>query len=199
MTAGGSHPRHRCLHGSRAGARQGRGQTCGHLGFRLRCLRGADESSPFPGETVTDVIAAVVKNEPDWTALPAATPPRHRRPGWCGACRKDPRARLRDIGDARLEIAEAGRRRRNCSTPTSVTAAGSRRGSSLTALARTRRRWRGGRAVASTRRRRGSATELVERALVGGPGEPVCSQSFHRTDSSSRFKPSSTARRRSAS
>ena len=27
--------------------------------------------SPFPGETVTDVIAAVVKNDPDWGALPA--------------------------------------------------------------------------------------------------------------------------------
>ena len=35
--------------------------------------------APFPGETVTDVIAAVVKNEPDWTALPAATPPGVRR------------------------------------------------------------------------------------------------------------------------
>ena len=28
----------------------------------------------FAGETVTDIIAAVVTREPDWTALPAATP-----------------------------------------------------------------------------------------------------------------------------
>ena len=34
--------------------------------------------APFPGETVTDVIAAVVKNDPDWSGLPpdtAAHPP----------------------------------------------------------------------------------------------------------------------------
>ena len=61
--------------------------------------------SPFPGETVTDVIAAVVKNEPDWTALPAATPPRIRRL-LVRCLQKDPRARLRDIGDARLEITD---------------------------------------------------------------------------------------------
>ena len=59
--------------------------------------------SPFAGETVTDVIAAVVKNDPDWTALPSNTPPGIRR--LLARClQKDPRARLRDIGDARLEI-----------------------------------------------------------------------------------------------
>ena len=60
---------------------------------------------PFPGDTITDVIAAVVKNEPDWTALPAETPPRIRL--LLARClQKDPRMRLRDIGDARLEIVE---------------------------------------------------------------------------------------------
>ena len=34
---------------------------------------------PFPGETITDVIAAVVTREPDWTLLPANTPPLVRR------------------------------------------------------------------------------------------------------------------------
>ena len=62
--------------------------------------------APFPGETVTDVIAAVVKNEPDWASLPAATPPSVRRT-LARCLRKDPRMRLRDIGDARLEIVEA--------------------------------------------------------------------------------------------
>src|SRR5256884_339622 len=33
---------------------------------------------PFEGDTVTDVLAAVVRAEPDWEALPAATPPRLR-------------------------------------------------------------------------------------------------------------------------
>jgi eukaryotic-like serine/threonine-protein kinase len=30
---------------------------------------------PVDGETVTDVLASVVKSEPDWDALPAANPP----------------------------------------------------------------------------------------------------------------------------
>jgi Tol biopolymer transport system component/predicted Ser/Thr protein kinase len=55
------------------------------------------------GETVTDTLAAVVLKEPDYTALPAATPPRVRR--LIRRClQKDPRLRLRDIGDARLEL-----------------------------------------------------------------------------------------------
>ncbi len=61
--------------------------------------------APFPGETLTDVLASVVTREPDWDALPAATPPRIvallRR-----CLRKEPRDRLRDIGDARIEIEE---------------------------------------------------------------------------------------------
>ena len=59
--------------------------------------------SPFPGDTVTDVIAAVVKSDPDFAILRA--PQRLRL--LIGRClRKDPRQRLRDIGDARLELAE---------------------------------------------------------------------------------------------
>jgi Tol biopolymer transport system component len=60
---------------------------------------------PFPGATLTDVLAAIVTREPDWDRLPAGLPPRVdsllRR-----CLRKDPRDRLRDIGDARLEIEE---------------------------------------------------------------------------------------------
>jgi eukaryotic-like serine/threonine-protein kinase len=59
-----------------------------------------------PGENVSDAIASILKNEPDWTALPASTPPAiHRLLRRC--LRKDPRARLRDIGDARIEIRDA--------------------------------------------------------------------------------------------
>ncbi len=29
----------------------------------------------FHGDTITDIVAAVMKNEPDWTALPSETPP----------------------------------------------------------------------------------------------------------------------------
>ncbi len=57
----------------------------------------------FIGETVSDTIAAILRGEPDWSALPPATPARLRE--LLGRClEKDPRRRLRDIGDARLEI-----------------------------------------------------------------------------------------------
>ena len=60
----------------------------------------------FPGDTVSDTIAKILEREPDWSLLPASTPPtiQHvvRR---CLA--KDPRQRLRDIGDARIEIESA--------------------------------------------------------------------------------------------
>ena len=60
--------------------------------------------APFPGETITDVIAAVVTREPDWTLLPADTPPLVRQ--LIARClRKDPKERLRDIGEVRLALA----------------------------------------------------------------------------------------------
>jgi Tol biopolymer transport system component/tRNA A-37 threonylcarbamoyl transferase component Bud32 len=59
----------------------------------------------FAGETVTDVIAAVVTREPDLAALPSETPPAVRR--LLSRClRKDPRQRLPDMGTARLELQE---------------------------------------------------------------------------------------------
>jgi hypothetical protein len=57
--------------------------------------------SPFQGATVTDVIAAVIKTEPDWQALNA---PPHLRSLIARCLQKDPRQRLRDIGDARIEL-----------------------------------------------------------------------------------------------
>jgi Tol biopolymer transport system component len=62
--------------------------------------------SAFRGETISDTIAAVLDREPDWSAMPAQTPVSIRR--LLQRClEKDPRRRLRDIGDARLEIEEA--------------------------------------------------------------------------------------------
>ncbi len=59
--------------------------------------------SCFAGETVTDVLAAVMRADPEWVSLPAATPPRVRT--LLERClAKDCRQRLRDIGDVRLEI-----------------------------------------------------------------------------------------------
>ncbi|MDX1383574.1 MAG: serine/threonine-protein kinase, partial [Thermoanaerobaculia bacterium] len=53
----------------------------------------------FTGETPTDIIAAVVTRDPDWSRLPATTPPHIRR--LLRRClERDPRRRLRDIGEA---------------------------------------------------------------------------------------------------
>ena len=57
----------------------------------------------FDGKTITDILVAVMTHEPDWTAVPATTSPRIvelLRRCW----KKDPRERLRDIGDARIEL-----------------------------------------------------------------------------------------------
>jgi tetratricopeptide (TPR) repeat protein len=60
----------------------------------------------FTGETVSDAIASILQNEPDWKALPARTPPRIRE--LLQKClEKDAGRRLRDAGDARLEIEAA--------------------------------------------------------------------------------------------
>ncbi|MEE8410927.1 MAG: protein kinase, partial [Acidobacteriota bacterium] len=60
----------------------------------------------FQGETITDILAALVHVEPDFAKLPPSTPAGIRR--LLRRClRKDVSERLRDIGDARLEIVEA--------------------------------------------------------------------------------------------
>jgi Tol biopolymer transport system component len=60
----------------------------------------------FEGETVTEVLANVLKTEPDWHRLPIETPEGIRR--LLRRClRKEPTLRLRDMRDARLEIDEA--------------------------------------------------------------------------------------------
>jgi eukaryotic-like serine/threonine-protein kinase len=60
----------------------------------------------FAGETATDIIAAVVTREPEWTALPAATPASIRR--LLSRClEKDPKRRMRDIGEARIALDDA--------------------------------------------------------------------------------------------
>ena len=59
----------------------------------------------FAGDTVSDSIARILEREPDWSALPAATPPSIRRL-LRRALAKDRKRRLRDIGDVRIEIDE---------------------------------------------------------------------------------------------
>jgi serine/threonine-protein kinase len=60
----------------------------------------------FDGEDITEILAAVVKTEPDWRALPATTPAKiHDLVRRC--LQKDKTLRLRDSGDARIEVNEA--------------------------------------------------------------------------------------------
>ena len=60
----------------------------------------------FAGATVPDAIVSVLEREPDFSALPAETPRPVRRL-LRRALQKDPRSRLRDIGDARFDLDEA--------------------------------------------------------------------------------------------
>ena len=57
----------------------------------------------FAGDTLSDTIAAILGREPDWSALPPATPVPIRRL-LIRCVDKEARRRLRDIGDARTEI-----------------------------------------------------------------------------------------------
>jgi Tol biopolymer transport system component len=60
----------------------------------------------FDAEDVSATIAFVITKEPDWSALPSATPAAIRK--LLRRClEKDPKRRLRDISDARLEIDDA--------------------------------------------------------------------------------------------
>jgi Tol biopolymer transport system component len=59
----------------------------------------------FIGDTISDTIVRVLSVEPDWKRLPFETPPAVRR--LLQRClQKDVNRRLRDIGDARLDLEE---------------------------------------------------------------------------------------------
>ena len=60
----------------------------------------------YGGDNPADTLALIITKEPDWSALPAATPAAVRR--LLRRClEKDRKRRLADIADARLEIADA--------------------------------------------------------------------------------------------
>ena len=103
--ARGDDSRNRGLHESGAGARPGGRQAHRHLGVRCVLYEMLTGHAAFARATMSDTIAAVLTSEPDWTALPPATPPQlsHvlRR-----CLEKDPARRQRDIGDARVELDE---------------------------------------------------------------------------------------------
>jgi Tol biopolymer transport system component/predicted Ser/Thr protein kinase len=84
---------------------------------------------PFPGETVTDSLGAILHSAPNWSMLPASTP-RRVRELLANCLVKDRKNRVHDIADARLElqraaaeplggqdVAAAGRRARSVAIP----------------------------------------------------------------------------------
>ena len=67
------------------------------------CLSGV---KLFQGETVSDSLAAILRKDPDWSLLPDSTPPMVRL--MLRRClTRDPRKRLQDAGDARIELEQA--------------------------------------------------------------------------------------------
>jgi eukaryotic-like serine/threonine-protein kinase len=60
----------------------------------------------FDGEDVAEIMGAVLKTEPDWSLLPAATPPGIRKL-LVRCLQKNPTNRRADAGDIRMDIDEA--------------------------------------------------------------------------------------------
>jgi serine/threonine protein kinase/Tol biopolymer transport system component len=60
----------------------------------------------FAGDTAADIVGKILERDPDWSALPAATPASVRRL-LLRCLAKDPKLRLRDIGNVRLELVTA--------------------------------------------------------------------------------------------
>jgi serine/threonine-protein kinase len=61
----------------------------------------------FEGETTSEVLAAIIMREPDLSTLPATLPARVRQ--LIGRCLiREPKLRMRDIGEARLALAGPG-------------------------------------------------------------------------------------------
>ena len=78
----------------------------------------------FDGEDVSYTLANILKGEPDWSALPAGTPPAIERV--LRRClTKDPRLRTHDVADVRIELDE----RAAADAATVHVAAGGRSGS----------------------------------------------------------------------
>jgi hypothetical protein len=72
----------------------------------------------FTGETITDILGGIVRVDPDWSALPEATPAPIR--SLVRRClQKDRKRRLKDIADASLDIEDA---RATAAAPLAATA-----------------------------------------------------------------------------
>jgi len=88
---------------------QARGKTVDRRGdiwsFGAVLFEMLSGKQAFPGEDVSHTLAAVIMKEPDWGVLPSSLPASVGRL-LRRLLTKDPRQRLRDIGDARISLDE---------------------------------------------------------------------------------------------
>jgi serine/threonine protein kinase len=71
--------------------------------FGVVLFEALSGTNPFARPSIADTIGAIVAQEPDWTLLPEATP-RHLTRLLRRCLAKDVTRRLRDIGDAAMEL-----------------------------------------------------------------------------------------------
>jgi len=87
----------------------------------------------FAGDDVSDVLAAVLRQDVDFAALPADTPPELR--ALVARCLdRDLKTRLRDIGEARIALTRAGLPASVALPPAALTSAGLRKTGVLASL-----------------------------------------------------------------
>ena len=100
------YPWHRSVHVPRAGQRQSVDARSDMWAFGVVLYEMLTGISAFTGETIIEILGAVLKAEPDWSRLPEKTPPSIikllRR-----CLQKDRNRRIHDIADARIEIEDA--------------------------------------------------------------------------------------------
>ena len=131
----------------------------------------------FSGETASDTIAAILEREPPWNRLPDSTPTIIRQ--LLRRClEKDPKRRLRDIGDARIELEDAlagsSQDGLACERPGPMT-----RRAAITALAGTATGAVVG-AVLGSRWPRGAAPRSLTRFRINLPEETFALASFNK-------------------
>ena len=97
---------HGGLHESRTGHGQAADKRADIWAFGCVLYEMLTGHRAFAADDVADTLASVLRAEPEWSALPAAMPPALER--LLRRClHKDPKRRLRDIGDAMLDLDEA--------------------------------------------------------------------------------------------
>ena len=102
--------------------------------FGVVCYEMLAGQRAFKGEDISETLASVLKDTPDFRALPANTPPGLRR--LLERClERDVKNRLRDIGDARIVLDEIARGGASADAPATVATSRASRPTGITAAA----------------------------------------------------------------